>query len=556
MVNMAYCVEQKSLFLQLPVELLCQICDYLDIKTIIFSFRYVCRDFYRITNHYNRYKLHLNTILDYEFNHIVQIIRPENVISLHLWCINQNLIESFFSLFEIKEFLQLEFLTIWNLDEFYLKQILSHLVTTCHLRSFSIYSLQQINISDEILNLLFKLFLQSSLRSVRLMFNIKQEFSSSSLEIIHLNICTDKQLISIINNCPNLRRLSLYDCQMNSMEHNFISNSLTHLTFYQTKLTIDQLEFILYFTPLLTHLYIRNSKSRFDCFQRLSQWENFIQKNLVYLYKFQFSLTCEDFHINHIETLINAFRSSFWLEEKSWPIICEVYNWSQWSELTIYSSTNVQTFFPHHCNYKTIFCSTSTMSYNNQITLWNVFLTANHNAFHYGIEWYKSRLSPFVNNIAELALQIDEISSIQSLKYFLTISNIFNFVHNIWIVIDGYEFNCIEAIQSLLCISTYFHSLGICYRYGCLKTMIDKIFTGLNIRINQLKIKTDDLDFMKWIIQRIQNVENFKFLHYYPLPMIWMELIEWLTFKQEKFTFEQDQYSLTISFHSRTIKNL
>ena len=121
--------------------------------------------------------------------------------------------------------------------------------------------------------------LQTSLRSIRLMIKFKQELFSSSLEKIHLNICTNEQFISIINNCRNLLEFSLYDCQISSIEHKFISNSLIHLTFYQTKLSIYQLESILCYTPLLTYLYIRNFQSRFECLQRFSQWENFLEKN-------------------------------------------------------------------------------------------------------------------------------------------------------------------------------------------------------------------------------------------------------------------------------------
>ncbi|CAF1391852.1 unnamed protein product [Adineta ricciae] len=540
-------VQSTTLFLRLPVEIFYEICDYLDLKTILLSFRYVCRDFHRITNDYNRYKIYLNTLSKHDIQRIYRMIQPKNINCLHIWFINKEIIQLFLSLFPINQFIRLKMLTLWNIEEFYLREILLHLATISSLRSFSIYSVKQSNISDEVSIHLSKLLLQSSLRSIRLMLNFKEDFSSFSLQRIHMNSCTDDQLISMINNCPSLRRLSLYSCPMISMDKNFNKSSLTHLEFYETKLSIDELESILRLTPLLTHLYMNNSKSRFNCFQRLSQWEDFIQINLIHLHTFQFSLTCEDYRINHIGLLLDAFRTSFWLKDKSWPITCELQCWFPWSQLTIYSSSNIQTFFPHCFDYKTIFCSTSTI--NNS---WNVFLAANHNAFAYHTEWYRSILSPFLNKLSELALQIDDILSIQSLKYFLSRSNILNFVTSIWIIIDHPKFNDFKAIQDLLNISMYVNSVGICSKYGYMKDLIDKIFDRCDCHIlNQLKIKTDDLSFMKWTIERVKDVESFKFLHYYSLPTIWTELIEWLTLKHDrKFSFEHDQYSLTITFHS------
>ena len=137
------------------------------------------------------------------------------------------------------------------------------------------------------------------------------------------------------------------------------------------------------------------------------------------------------------------------------------------------------------------------------------------------------------------------------LNNFLLISNILNMTNHIWIVIDHPKFHNIKAIQDLLRLSTNISSLGICFKYGCIKDLIEKIFDEFNPYINELKIKTDDLNLMKWIIQRIQNVKNFKFLHYYPIPLIWMELTNWLILNKNIFSVEQNEYSSTISFQSR-----
>jgi hypothetical protein len=159
-------------------------------------------------------------------------------------------------------------------------------------------------------------------------------------------------------------------------------------------------------------------------------------------------------------------------------------------------------------------------------------------------------ISPFLHHIDQLGLQIDNSESIDSLKQFLSMLNILQMTENIWLIIDSGKFNGIKDIQSLLELSNNIYSLGICSKYNCLKEILDQIFDGLNIHIKQFKIKTDNFNFMKWIIQRIQNLQSIQFIYYYSLTNIWKELIEWLTLSHVQFHSEQDQYSLTISFQN------
>jgi len=161
-------------------------------------------------------------------------------------------------------------------------------------------------------------------------------------------------------------------------------------------------------------------------------------------------------------------------------------------------------------------------------------------------------ISPFLHHIDQLGLQIDSSESIDSLKQFLSMLNILQMTENIWLIIDSSKFNEIKDIQSLLELSNNnIYSLGICSKYDCMKEILDQIFDGLNVCIKQSKIKTDNFNFMKWIIQRIRNVESIQFLYYYSLTTIWKELIEWLTLSHELFHSEQDQYSLTIYLTSQ-----
>ena len=363
-------MEENLSIIEFPNELLYRICDYLDTKTMILSFRRVCRNFYRITNNYNRYEIHLNKLSKSELNLFSRIIQAENIFSIHFWSINEQtkyLIELFFSLFDIDQLIRMTLITIWNIEQSHLKKVLSWISKIDHLQSFSIYSSISFNENDQIQNHLNEILSRSSLHHIRLMFDLSSHdqiswHMKSSLETIHLTICNMKQLSSIFNSCANLRQLSLYDCRGNWMEKSFSLNflrELTHLRFDQMTMSFDQLELILSSTPSLTHLYVRSLKTSLEFLRHLSEWENFLQENLSRLLQLEFYFTCEKFNVNDVQSLIDSFRRPFWLIEKRWTITAEFRCWYQWTELIIYSSLPSAISFPYQCDYKTICCSTS-----------------------------------------------------------------------------------------------------------------------------------------------------------------------------------------------------
>lgn len=150
----------------------------------------------------------------------------------------------------------------------------------------------------------------------------------------------------------------------------------------------------------------------------------------------------------------------------------------------------------------------------------------------------------------QLALQIDDYNgSIDSLKNFLLITNIFEYTNNIWLIIDSVKLNNIQQIQSILKLPNHFYSFGICSKYNLIKYFIDQIFNQLYINnINQFKIKTDDLHLMKSIIQTIKPIQSIHFIYYYPIIHIWKQLLDYLTLLNIHYSHFQDQNSLIISF--------
>lgn len=377
-------VENISI-IDFPNEILYRICDYLDTKTIILSFGYVCKHLNLIINNYNRYKINLNNLSKSELNIYSKIIKSENIISIHFWSFYLN--DLFLSLFNLNKLNRINLITISNIEQSQLKIILSFINKISNIKSFSIYSSILIN-DDQILNYLNQILNQDTLRYIRLMFDIscydKLYLSSKSyLENINLTICNIKQFKSIIDNCFNLNQLSLYDCKINLIKINLNSiNKLTYLRFNNIKISFDQFQLILISTPYLKYLYLTSLKVSYQFVNRLSKWENFLKNNLYYLSKFEFNLTCENFNVNNIESLIDSFRKPFWLIEKDWKITIEYQCWYPLTELIISSLSSSSIDFPDQCNYKTIFCSTSTT-----INHWNIYLTANHNALLFYTEW-------------------------------------------------------------------------------------------------------------------------------------------------------------------------
>jgi hypothetical protein len=168
---------------------------------------------------------------------------------------------------------------------------------------------------------------------------------------------------------------------MNFIDKNLHLNSLKELRINQMEMSLFDLELILHSTPNLRNLYLKNFKISFESLSNLSQWEN-----LINLQRFEFYFICNDFNVNEIDFLINSFERSF----KHLIINFEFNCSSRWKELIVYSSIKSSIFFPHQCDYKTIFCSTSTMINHNLSKRWNVYLTANHNFLSYDTQWVKS----------------------------------------------------------------------------------------------------------------------------------------------------------------------
>lgn len=97
---------------------------------------------------------------------------------------------------------------------------------------------------------------------------------------------------------------------------------LVSLTIKNLNTNINNVEQLLLLTPALVYLKLIGTGNFLDG----NRWEQFIQKNLSLLNKFDFLFDEildgeEDFP--DIESIITSFRTTFWLENKKWFVICE-----------------------------------------------------------------------------------------------------------------------------------------------------------------------------------------------------------------------------------------
>ncbi|CAF1269728.1 unnamed protein product [Rotaria sordida] len=113
-------------------------------------------------------------------------------------------------------------------------------------------------------------------------------------------------------------------------------------------MSIDQLGLLHLLTPSLVHLDVKtNRQVSFNFLQRFSQWEIFLCQKLRLLEKFKFVINICEYQFESIESILTAFRTPFWLDDKRWFITCQLIadNVSN-SGLILYSSEGTWTEFP------------------------------------------------------------------------------------------------------------------------------------------------------------------------------------------------------------------
>ena len=499
---------------KLPVEIVHRIFDHLDIETIFFSIRPVCRSFQSIALNYDRFDFHLKLSSKSHFDVLCRFLPPENIRSLTLYNNEQipDQISTFLQQVRLRQLTRLHSIDLDGIDEFQLNYLFKRLNVNL-LRSFSI----RINQYDyrrrkTIVNYLSTVVKQTNLRNLYL--NIKNSRISdlswpinSSIKCLTINENMKfDNLMKIFSCSPELHRLIILETFFgrdtdHRKGYSFVQ--LKSLTIEKVDCSMNKLESFLCLTPSLSSLKLSGRCSTFDG----KRWEDFVQINLPHLDQFQFDLRCyqmskqtsEDFH-----SMIEPFRSPFWLEHKKWFVQF------QWHPL-------------YSFNYKLYSIPMCESSFDVDLSLKKEIISTSDERFQAtGINEIISRLEisstepiltsmnvPFFSNVTKLNLYFDgkmwinsrNLSRMINLRQLVEVQLDFHYLDPI-----NVDFLChILALLdqpsklSMLIIRSLFHQD---YMYPYFK----RIFRKLPSQIKYLQIPIKDIEQIPMIVQHCHQL--------------------------------------------------
>jgi hypothetical protein len=112
----------------------------------------------------------------------------------------------------------------------------------------------------------------------------------------------------------------------------------------------------------------------------------------------------------------------------------------------------------------------------------------------------------------------------------------------------------INTINILLKQACNVRTLGLSYDDN-LTPLIDGICSVVSCQIDHLKLKTKNIDSMKLVLERVNDLSSITFLQYSSWSNSFMEMSEWLTEKGRQFSISDDHQSLQIKFEKNTDKS-
>lgn len=362
----------------LPVELLYHIFNFIETNTILLSLRYVSKRFYVISNVYNQYKLNLSSCRKHHFYHLCHIINPLNIISLTLSDDDRTpgQIGVFLSYFNFQQFHCLRSLTLLAIDDSNLNVILKDL-SSLSLISLTIKSRSILTWTQQTLSCLSTVLEQSSLKAFTLSiwcFEIHDFIWPNQCDIIYLQISnriTIEQYCTILERCLFLQTLIIKDVLWNDADITIstIYRQLKSLTLEDNRMDMYKLEEFLSLTPSLNYLKVIGMAYLIESYR----WEKILRRKLLNLDKFEFyflSWKNVNYNFSDIESLIQPFQTSFWLESKQWFVNCDYI--INPTEVILYSIPICKPYFQYHEPSNKISCSNFTKNNTNENLMDNV----------------------------------------------------------------------------------------------------------------------------------------------------------------------------------------
>ncbi|CAF0969857.1 unnamed protein product [Adineta ricciae] len=324
----------------LPVELVHNILDYFDAKTVL-SLRRVCKQMYDLVNTYNRFKfIFKSTSSPLAIESIFQKISPENVVSLTIVDVNntdQSTNEEqypFYSLFHNLHFTRLRSMTFHGVPGEEVAHWAEHIL---NVDSLALLSIQWSELARQrTWPSVLSTFRQYHLRQLCInhVHNLTEHIlwpDQWILEHLTINECTYREYVTLLLQLPHLRTFSTRQCIVSdadisapsSINRNSVTAKLESLTVTHCLLSMPYLQMLLSLTPSVRRLQLASHRQMFDLFFNATHWENLIPAILPQLDKFEFiffhTYDDEDNSID-VEALLASFRTPFWLDNERWLV--------------------------------------------------------------------------------------------------------------------------------------------------------------------------------------------------------------------------------------------
>ncbi|CAF1451028.1 unnamed protein product, partial [Rotaria sp. Silwood1] len=565
MENSLLVVQSSSSLLTFPTEILHRILDQLNIEDILFSFRYVCTRFYSITNIYNRLTIkisdHQNETSAYR---LYRMISPENVTSLILRKIygntKSNNIDWFFSFFNIHQFTRLCYVYLESMNENDFRMIICHLTTLSTFQSLKIFD-RRILKNDTII-LLSMVIALPSLRKLDLDISsrIIDQISwpnDGKVRELKLRKCSYKQWCHIFYHSPNLRIISTADIDMSNINKTIPSittyQQLTSLTLNDILFSIDELEILLISHPSLIYFNLTaNNISSFQSLRRFSQWEFFIREKLPRLKHFHFQISTRMSYqdLRSMQSIIAAYRTSFWIEHKRWYVIFQYVINDEGSRLILYSSIDGHVDFWQ--NFKKGFISyfTSTTKDDdkpNMQNMWNALFNLTDIEQAISFRHFKIPKHYLFDNVIRLGLDIDWYEDWQRSGSFELLSKLIKFsqLKEVWFLLSCKQTLQASKINTIVEKAPNVHTFGI-RNNGSLRGNIDEECAAISSHIEHLIIHSLDINAMKLILERVEHLSKITFKCDWSSSTTWIKMITWLREKEKKFLVTSDHRSLQV----------
>ncbi|CAF3720647.1 unnamed protein product [Rotaria socialis] len=462
----------------LPVELIYPILDFLHAEDILFTFRLVCRQFYRIVENYDRLKIQLRRKTSKAvIQRLCRVVRPKNVTSLlfeksHL---NPDNIECFFQSAAIDQFNRLRSLTLNNIETDDLERFVTPLSTLTSVTvNMKANSGRRYYIVVPCLTRIINL---ENIRQLTLDINSRVINAISwpkncTIEQLTLRCCSYRQFCNIFDRSSNLKDFILDDNFTGDLDSSIrpkTCRSLTSLTLKEIDLPMEELEFFLSLHPRLISLTLTTEQNvSWNTFQHFSRWEKFLQLTLPLLKNFNFSMSNQCDQFENVESILSPLCTSFWLETKRWFFTCQYTEGSSFKTIQLYSSAYSTAQFPDSLNRANLSYAITTMSSGNQPNrsrMWSARVNLDWMINAIITNTFKVPDQHYFRHVTCLAFDVDAnpewwpVDALQEISTWIDLSQL----HEIWILeTSPYELQ-FDDIKFLLAQAPQVRTFGLAY---------------------------------------------------------------------------------------------